>query len=295
MHVVEAARTRHCGNLRQPRSIRGSRTPRAPSDAAVAVGNGTFPSLFDGECFMSPNQTGVVLPESTDYVLPVPPPKAGEVVVVASHRDAAASLRRGGEVARTLGDRFLALAESQQLFADELRQRLGSLDTAIAEDSRAQLKGAVREILGVLDWCDQVQSDLVRDCRLAAAGAEPVDVAEVAAIAAAERQSSEQPVVVTGTSGPWWGAASLLLELLQHALDLVAERTQGIGARFVEVDQQAAGIQVWVHGVGEPADQVDAQAIERFRRAAQAIGAIVRPDALGPGGVGMVLVLPVAS
>jgi hypothetical protein len=244
---------------------------------------------------MSLNTPGVVLPESTDYVLPVPAPKAGEVVVVGSHRDAGVSLRRGSEVARTLGDRLLTLAESQQMFSDELRQRLLALDAAIAEDSRAQLKGAVREVLGVLDWCDQVQKDLAHDCRLAAKGAEPVDVAEIAALAAVERQSTDQPVVVTGTASSWWGSAPGLLELLQHALDLVAERTQGVGARFVEVEQQEAGIQVRVHGFGEPAEQVDALVIERFRRAAQEIGAIVRPDALGPGGAGMVLVLPTAG
>ena len=122
-----------------------------------------------------------VLAESTsDYVLPAPPRGTGEIVVVAPPGDGASSLSRGAEVARRLGARFTALGESQQLFLGELRERIVAIDGVVAEASRAQLKGALGELLAVLDWCDAVQLDALQEAARAADGEEPIDLAAFA-------------------------------------------------------------------------------------------------------------------
>lgn len=242
---------------------------------------------------MSTNRPATIDPAAIDYVLPAPPRGGAEVVVVAPRRDVTAVLRRGGEVARTLGDRFLALAESQQLFLEELRDRLDQLDGAIAETPRALLKGAVRETLAVLDWCDTVQADLVAESRQAARGAEPIDVAALCREVAAGVHLDDQPVVVVGRQdAPWWGDAAALADVVRLGLGLVAERTQGHGARSLEIAEAPGAVRLWLASHGEPGDGVEPDSVERFRAAVQRLGATVRPDALGPGSSGLVIELP---
>lgn len=235
----------------------------------------------------------VLDPVATEYVLPPPPRASGDVVVVAPRTDLARTWRRGSEVARALGDRFLLQLESQQVFAAELRERLRALDGAIADATRAQLKGAVREVFAVLDWSDAVHADLLCEARLAAAGAEPIEVADLCQEVGAHAQATGQPVFVSGrANAPWWGSAVALADVVRHALGAVAERTQGSGARTIEVGETAGCIRICITGAGEPADAVDAATITRFRRAVEELGAAVRPDALGPGSAGLVIELP---
>jgi hypothetical protein len=236
----------------------------------------------------------VLDPVATEYVLP-PPPKhgGGDVVVVAPRADLARAWRRGSEVARALGDRFVAQVESQQLFGAELRERLLALDAAAADATRAQWKGAVREVLAVLDWSDAVQQDLLREARLAASGAEPIDVADLCQEVGAQVQTAELPVFVRGQAhSPWWGSATALAEVVRQALGAVAERAHGTGARTIEVGETGGRIHVCIAADGEPTDGVEAATVARFRRAVEQIGAAVRPGALGPGGTGLLLELP---
>lgn len=229
---------------------------------------------------------------SSEYVLPSPPRTGGDVVVVAPRVDSARAFRRGGQVAQALGERFVMLAEIQAIFASEMRARLRDLDLAIPEATKAQLKGAVRELMSVLEWSDALHADVVAQSRLAAKGAEPIDVLELCSDVAAEVQVAGQPVVVRGADvAPWWGVASDLAELVRQALAVVGERSQGIGARSIEVAQASGVVTVRVSGVGEPADAIDASTVARFRRAVGEVGATVRPDAMGPGGAGLVLEL----
>src|SRR5262245_38198266 len=71
----------------------------------------------------------------SEYVLPGAPRVVGEIVVVPPARLPLSELRRGGEVARALGDCFLPHAECLQQFLAEVRTRLVALDSALAEDS----------------------------------------------------------------------------------------------------------------------------------------------------------------
>lgn len=242
---------------------------------------------------MTTDPSGVLDPNTADYVLPAPPRGAGEVVVVAPRREAGRAWRRGSDVARSLGDRFLVMAESHQIFARELRERLNELDQSIADGSRAQWKGATRDLLAVLDWADAVQADMVHEARLAAGGAEPIEVADLCAEVAAQVQTPDQPVFVTGhATSPWWGSAPALADLVEQALALVGERTQGVGARSIEVRSEEGSVHLAIAGMAEPGDGVDCDSIARFRGAVARVGAVVRPDALGPGGTGLVVELP---
>ena len=245
---------------------------------------------------MSTDRPAILSSETAEYVLPAPPRAAGEVVVVAPRPEFAAGLRRGGEVARLLGQRFVSLAEGQQSFLSELRDRLAALDGSVAEASRAQWKGAVRDAVSVLDWCDAVQADLLRESRLAAGGAQPVGVVSLCEEVAAHVVTAEQPVIVTGyCANAWWGSAIALAELVRSGLGLLSERTQGHGGRSLEVSTVDGAVHLRLASLGEPGDGVDADSVHRFRRAVEGLGATVRPDTMGPGGASMVIDLPVPA
>lgn len=232
---------------------------------------------------------------ASEYVLPAPPRVGNEVVVVSTRPQPLVGMRRSGEVARAIGDRVLALAECQQQFFAELRGRLVTLDDAIAEDSRAQLKGAVRDVMQVLEWCEAIQSDLRADGQLAAAGAEPLDLADLCHEVAAHFAPHEAVVVSGQCPGTWWGNARALAEVLHQALLLVAERTGGVGTRLLEVGGQPDHPTIRVVSYGEPVDGIDSAVVRNFRQVAAMLGAKVVPDALGPGGSGLLLLLPSAG
>lgn len=235
---------------------------------------------------------------ATDYVLPTKPPAlaprpAGDLVVVSPQRDLDAAFRRGGDVAKALGERFLAAAANHRVFVDELRARLEELDGAVAESTRAQIKGAIHGVLDVLGWCEASERDVVAEARLAADGAEPIDVMALCEEVVAQQATPDRPVYVRGgASAPWWGVARDLAEAIRLALTLVAERTQSAGARSVEVRESRLGVLIECTAAGEPGDGVEPATVARFRRAVGAIGAVVQPPANGAGASGMVLVLP---
>lgn len=230
---------------------------------------------------------------STDYVLPAPPRGNGEIVVVAPSTDGASTLARGAEVARRLGSRFVAQIESQQLFLSELRERIVAIDGAVAEASRAQLKGALGELLSVLDWCDAVQVDSLQDARAAAEGEEPIDLALLAEEHVVPRLGLDRPVLVRGHGArPCWGRASLLADLLRHGAELLAERAAGAGAIGITVEEEAGRLRIRFEALGEPADGLDAAVVRRFRATVDALGATVLPGANGVGGTACVVELP---
>lgn len=239
---------------------------------------------------MSTRPADVAASPSSPYVLPGRKRAAADVIVVSP--TGGEGFARGGRVAHSLGDRFLALAECQQQFLAELRQRLELLDGAIAEDSRAQLKGALRGALDVLEWCDAVQSDLATESGWAAGGLEPIDLAEFCRVIAGEPGSHVGDVRVTGRAAShWWGDAGQLATVLRSALQLVSERIGGTGFRQIEVGGAADGHWIRVAGFGEPTE-VEAGSAQAFRQAVERLCARVTPDVLGPGAAGMVLHLP---
>lgn len=231
--------------------------------------------------------------ETSEYVLPKPPRPAGEVLVVAGRPAAVAAHRHATDAVRSIGDRFLLLAECQQQFLVELRQSLEALDGAIADDARARLKAALHGALQVLDWCDAAQQDLLATGNHAVRGLRPIDLLEFCREFAAEVQANGSPVVIAGSAlRPWWGDAGKLAAALHAGLVVVAERTGGQGTLVVEVATNAEGHQVRIAGRGEPSDDLDPAAVAAFRAAVERLGATVLPDHLGVGGTGLVLHLP---
>lgn len=234
------------------------------------------------------------VPTSAEYVLPARPRGNGEIVVVPPSTDSRNALRRGGDVARTIGARLLALAEGQRLFLDEVRERLGALDVAIADSSRAQLKGAVRELVSVLDWCDAVQVDLLQEAGDAARGAEPIDVAALAEDVVVPAIGLDRPVLVRGHGeSRYWGPAVLVADLLQRGIELLAERAQGPGAIAVEAVHAGDALRLQFEAIGEPADGLDPATVRRFRQAVDALAGVVLPGELGVGGSACVVELPI--
>lgn len=239
---------------------------------------------------MSKKTLEVQVSPTSEYVLPAAPRVVGEIVVVPPARLPFSELRRGGEAARALGNRLLTQAECMQQFLGEVRTRLVSLDSALAEDSRAQLRGALHDALGVLDWCDAVQADLQQECGLAASGAEPIDVVDLCRSVAAASADSVQVSGQLPTA--WWGEARVLANALESGLALVAERTGGSGGRFVEVYAGPTHPMIRIASSGVSREAVDPDAVRRFRQAVGQVGARVLPDATGPGGSGLVIELP---
>jgi hypothetical protein len=134
---------------------------------------------------------------------------------------------------------------------------------------------------------------MVSESRLAADGAEPLDLVELCRVVALRHDVPQNPVsVVAERPVTWWGVAGALAHVVDMALALVAERTNGHGPRVVRVAGEHGHATVEVGGRGEPADIDDAVAIDRFRAAVAAVGATVVPDALGPGSAGLVIGLP---
>lgn len=244
---------------------------------------------------MNPVDSEILVPHvetSGDYVLPQPPRAAGEVVVLADPAAPAAAHRRAGEVARSLGERFAASAASQRQLLGELRATLTELDTAVPEAARARLKALVHTGLQVLDWCDAVQDDLGSESSRAARGLAPIDLASFCSDVAVAQLA---PVSVVGaTIRPWWGDGALLAEVVTVGIAVAAERIGGGGAVLVEVGERDGGHWLRVVGRGEPVDDLDPATIRAFRIAVERLGATVAPDALGPGGTGFVVSLPVA-
>ncbi|MCB9885521.1 MAG: hypothetical protein H6838_08515 [Planctomycetes bacterium] len=228
-----------------------------------------------------------------DYVLPKPP-RGGEVpLTIAATSSASASLRRA-EAARQLGARSLALVECQQQFLAEVRERLEGLDIAIAEDSRARLKGAVRATVEVLDWCDAVQRDLQRETQFACQGWLPHDLASFCAELAAA-QTGGQVLVAGTTATAWWGDGAVLATLLAAGIELVRERTSGQGAVLLEVADAEGVHTVRIASSADAVEDVDPASATRFRALADRLGAAVMPDRLGVAAPGMVVRLPASA
>ena len=238
---------------------------------------------------MTTDQKQILVSENDSYVLPKPPrgPRAQLVV------DQEAATPPTARAVRGVGARVRVQAESLDVLFQELRTRLEGLDAAIAEDSRAQLKGAVRDVGDVLGWCEEVQKVLAVEGARAERGEEPIDLSELCEEVAAVRQEPSSPIsVITRQPAICWGERARIVHLVKKALDLVWARTEQQGLRRLEISWREDAACVRVSSQGEPVDGVDPELVDAFRAAAGGADVTVEPDALGPAGAGMLLVLP---
>lgn len=221
------------------------------------------------------------------YVLPSPPRSAPTVPTAAPGRSYLP--QRHAEAASMLGKRMATMSGCQEQFLGELRTRLLHLDEAIAEAPRAQLKGALRGVLEVLDWCDEVQAQMAKEAEFAGQGWMPLDLGTLCSSLA-----QELPEVLAAPAGrtAWWGDGRLVDELLRSAITLLHERMGGKGRVLLEATESPAGPVLSLQGSGDAIDAVEPGSADRFRRLADRLGARVQPGPLGVGSAALTIYLP---
>jgi hypothetical protein len=239
---------------------------------------------------MTTNRNPVLDSVDGSYVLPAPPRGLDLLVVRGGERS---SLLGTGAVASALGHRFQTQAQSLDLLLTEIRAQLECLDGAIAEDSRAQLKGAVRDVVRVVDWCDELCLELDDESAKAAEGLQPIDLVALCEQQANALQGPADPITVLPSKHVvYWGDRNKMTYVIQKALELVGARTGGQGLRCIEIDSEGGFPSIRVCSHGEPTKEIDPEVVDAFREAVDYVAATVVPDELGPGGAGLLLRLP---
>jgi hypothetical protein len=234
--------------------------------------------------------------DETEFVLPKPPRHAAPLLVGGAEAGGSpTALRRAAAGLAAAGGRIQVLLECQDRFLGEMRAALREMDDSLHEESRARLKAKVRSLVEILDWCEAVQVDLLLEGRRASWNQQLVDLRALCDDAAHDLRGARGELAVeihgdcpTGV----WAELPLLGDVIRGAFEVVADRIGGQGQVAVELQEQDGGPSVWVRGTGAPTSAQDPVALERFRSAAAAAGVRVAPDALGPGGTGLILEVP---
>lgn len=226
------------------------------------------------------------------YVFPAPPRATGELIVT---RDRLADPQRAtATTARAFGTRMQSQAESLELLFGELRSRIDVLDASIADASAAQLKGAVRQLGEVLEWCEAVQQDLRDEAAAAVAGREPVDLGELCRRQAANAALTVAIDVCADDDVVCWAGRAECAVLIDRAIALVHARGGAAAPIRVDVSWQDQAACVAIRGLGDAVvDELPEGLAEAFRSMADFVGATVTPDDRGPRVAGLALRLPV--
>lgn len=230
-----------------------------------------------------------------DYVLPAPPRSLRVPLTPPRAGATAGAAERGGGVAAAIGGRLLVQVESLAGLLTEVQDKLQRLDAAIAEDSRAQLKGGVRQVGEVVEWCAALQQSLAVEAARAAAGEEPVDLSALCQQVVAAGEAAEPIHVIATRPVVCWAQRAPMRRLLEAALALVAARTGGRGLRCLEIDWRDDVPVLRVRSQGEPGGELAPEVVATFRDAVERAGAQVVPDEHGPGGAGLVLRFPASA
>lgn len=203
----------------------------------------------------------------------------------------------GGDGLRRLGARLLTLLESQERLQDELRAVVEELDDSAPSGSRARIKGRVRTLREMLEWCWAVHEDLVLEGRRAKAGQTPLDLLWSVRRVADEWSKREEVQVVVPESPrrTCWGEVTSLERLIRLALDVVCRRSGGQGPILVELAELGGCTGLRILATGEARTFTAPKLVERFRASAEIAGVGVEVDPLGPGAPGLVLRLPMAG
>lgn len=201
-------------------------------------------------------------------------------------------------LARAFGTRLHLQAESLGLLLGELRERIVDLDGAATEASPAQLKGALRQLGEVLDWCDAVRVELVDDGRNASRGLEPVDLGELCRLQVGATGNGQPPTEVRADDNVVaWGLRRDLALLIDRAVQVVRARIAS-GLVRIEVTWCDAAPAIRVVGLTDAGVQTSLPEDLRsaFRRVVERVGAVVEPgDEAGAGGASLLLRLPASA
>jgi hypothetical protein len=231
-----------------------------------------------------------------EFVLPKPPRHTAPLLVGGAEAGSSpTALRRAADGLAAAGGRIQVLLECQDRFLGEMRAALREMDDSLHEESRARLKAKVRGLVEILDWCEAMQVDLLLEGRRASWNQQAVDLRALCDDAAHDLRGGRHGMAVEihgDCPTRVWAELPLLGDVIRGALEVVADRIGGQGHIAVELQESADGPAVWIRGMGAPASSQDPVALERFRSSAAAAGVSVTPDALGPGGTGLMLGVP---
>ena len=147
----------------------------------------------------------------------------------------------------------------------------------------------------ILDWCEASQRDLLAESKHAAEGEQVIDLQLLCDDIVHELRGAKPGIAVHvhgGSSHAVFGRVLLVGEVVRRAIEAVAARVGGEGHVTVTILDETAGPSLWIRASGQPAQTVDAVALERFRDAAMGAGVAILPDATGPNSAGLVLRLP---
>jgi hypothetical protein len=230
----------------------------------------------------------------SEFVLPQPPRARATLVFGAEHTPHAL-LQRAADGLPVTGRRLQVLLECQEMFFAELRATLGEARAALDAGARQRSSERLATMVEILDWCEASQRDLLAESKHAAEGEQVIDLQLLCDDIVHELRGAKPGIAVHvhgGSSHAVFGRVLLVGEVVRRAIEAVAARVGGEGHVTVTILDETAGPSLWIRASGQPAQTVDAVALERFRDAAMGAGVAILPDATGPNSAGLVLRLP---
>jgi hypothetical protein len=239
--------------------------------------------------------------------LPVPPGREPGTLLVDPERAprGTALLRREALGLAELGRRLRALNECQQLLLGDVGSALRAVETAAGRsESPGRLAELVRDVAAVLEWCGAVQDEIRREATSAVDGLQAIDLLGLCQDVVHDlgAAGARRVDIVGAAEHAVWGRVAVLGQLVRLALELVDDRTGGLGDLSIQVEDDRDGPLLRIQGLdrssapGRVRERTLAepckQKVLAFRDAAAAAGLAVLPDATGPTGTGIVLRVP---
>ncbi len=206
--------------------------------------------------------------------------------------------RAGGQQALTdSGERVAPKMESLGTLLGELDTALNDLEEAVQEGIQARLGGRLKVAREISDWIRATAEDVTLDVEGMSGGFQSVDLFELVHEIHGQVETffPELCINLTPAEGDshCWARATDLSEALFIAMAITSHRISGRGSINIEVVGSPEEARVRMLGLGEPVPVAAGEEMGRFRQIlVEEHGGRIVPDALGPGGTGLIIALP---
>ena len=206
--------------------------------------------------------------------------------------------RAGGQQALTeSGRRVAPKLQSLEKLLGELATALDDLEEAAQEGMQARLAGRLKVAREISEWMRSTVEDVHEDVDGMSGGFQSVDLFELVHEIHSQVESffPDLRINLTPAEGDahCWGRTTDLSEALFAAMAITSHRISGRGSINIQVVGTPEEARVRMLGLGEPAPVAAAEEMGRIRRIlVDEHGGRIVPDALGPGGTGLILALP---